>query len=62
MANTSRVGKRPGYNTLRGSTNPKITVNSTAPLNPKHKDLWFDTTASPGTWKWYDADTTTWTV
>lgn len=49
----SRITKRPGYGVNRGATNPKITVNATAPLNPKHKDLWFNTGTS--TWKWWDA-------
>jgi hypothetical protein len=58
----SRVSKRSGYGVHRGATNPKLTVNDTAPLNPKNKDLWLDTSSSPAVLKWYDASTTTWTT
>jgi len=57
---SSRSSRRPGVSVNRGSLNPKITVSTTAPLNPKNKDMWFDITASPGTWKYYDTATTAW--
>jgi hypothetical protein len=41
---TSRVSKRPGYGVNRGATNPKVTVSDTAPLNPRNRDLFLDTT------------------
>ena len=57
---SSRAANKPGFGFNRGAVNPKIHVGDTAPSNPKDRDLWFDTTASPGTWKWYDEDTSTW--
>ena len=50
----SRASKRAGYGVLRGASNSRITVNDTAPINPKKYDLWFDIAASPGTWKYWN--------
>jgi hypothetical protein len=58
----SRSSRRPGTGVHFGSLNPAIHVGDTSPKNPRDKDLWFDTTASPGTWKYYDLDTDTWTT
>lgn len=57
-----RNDKRAGFGVLSGATNVRITVGPNAPTNPKDKELWFDTTSSPGTWKWYDKSTSTWTT
>lgn len=56
----SRSSRRPGNGPHFASLNPSIHVGSTQPKSPNDLDLWFDTTASPGTWKYYDANTTTW--
>lgn len=50
----NRTNKRPGFGALRGANNPRITVGPNAPNNPQPNDLWFDTTASPGTWKYWN--------
>lgn len=56
----SRSARRPGLGEHIGSINPSIHVGDTEPKKPRDKDLWFDTTASPGTWKFYDEATDTW--
>jgi hypothetical protein len=57
----ARASNRVGFGSNRGSANPKITVSTIPPSNPKHNDLWLDINTSPGIWKWWDAVGATWT-
>lgn len=60
MGSVSRSVRRPGYGTLVGAQNPKITVSATAPSFPKDKELWFDISTAPAVWKWWDAANSIW--
>jgi hypothetical protein len=55
-----RPNNRPGYSINKGSLNPYIHIGSTAPAEPQHKDLWLNTSTSPGVLKWYDSASATW--
>jgi hypothetical protein len=55
-----RPNNRSGFGNNRGSTNPPIIISSTAPEEPQHKDLWLNTSTSPGVLKWYDSSSGTW--
>lgn len=57
-----RGEKRAGFGSLTGATNVRITVGTNSPTNPKDNELWFDTTTSPGTWKYFKKSTSTWTT
>jgi hypothetical protein len=57
---SSRSSRRPGNGAHIGSLNPSIHVGVTAPVNPRDNDLWFNTTASPGTWYYYNLATVSW--
>lgn len=50
-----RASKRAGFGVQRGSTNPRISVSSVAPSNPKEKDIWVDiSTPTTPVWNYYD--------
>ena len=35
---------RSGFGSLSGAANPRVVYSSTAPVKPKYKDIWYDTT------------------
>lgn len=55
-----RPNNRGGFGINKGSLNPPIFIGATAPQEPQHKDIWFNTSTSPATIKWYDSASGTW--
>jgi hypothetical protein len=40
-----RATNRAGYSNLSGAANPRIVYSETAPVNPKTKDIWINTSS-----------------
>ena len=50
-----RSQRRAGFSSLRGATNPRITVSANAPKSPVLHDIWVDiTTPTAPVWNYWD--------